>query len=138
MPLTRQQKAYKVNLPPLSPQHRDALYGMLLGNACVTRCRGPIHACIQFDQSAKQAAFVDHLFQLFRDWTRSYHGRSFRTFAHTTFTAFDAAFHPGTGSSGTRESETQEDLFTAILTVQNRKNESLFMKNETYITINAH
>lgn len=88
MPLTRQQKAYKVNLPPLSPQHRD--------------------------------------------------GRSFRTFAHTTFTAFDAAFHPGTGSSGTRESETQEDLFTAILTVQNRKNESLFMKNETYITINAH
>jgi len=65
MPLTRQQKAYKANLPPLSPQHRDALYGMLLGDACATRCRG----CIQFDQSAKQAAFVDHLFQFFRDWT---------------------------------------------------------------------
>lgn len=81
--LTREQRLYKESLRGLTPIQTEIAYGMLLGDASIRihpNCRYP---AIKFDQNLRQAAFVEDLFKVFRDWTW-YREPSLTTYHRTT------------------------------------------------------
>lgn len=110
MPLTRIQRDYKISLSQLSPLQREVALGMVLGDASLILHPGCKNANMEFMQSFKQEAFVDHLFEIFREWTwyeKPVKGKRlskeapgkvlyiyrFRTFTHPVFTELRELFY---------------------------------------------
>jgi hypothetical protein len=64
---SRAIEEYKSTLQ-LSSIQREALVGLLLGDACLeTQNRGRTYR-LKIEQSARKQAYVDHLYSLFREW----------------------------------------------------------------------
>src|ERR1700676_4668853 len=87
------------NTLELSPIQREALVGLLLGDACLeTQNRGRTYR-LKIEQCARQQAYIHHLYALFRAWVltpaaarskRASNGRvttnlAFQTLSHSAF-----------------------------------------------------
>lgn len=123
MTLTRMQRAYKRTLTQLTAHQREAIYGMLLGDAHIHIPPGCRDATVEFMHSHRQYALVAHLFELVRAWTwydapRMYvhtastprlggrlrvahHVYRFRTFTHPVLTPIHGAFYTHEGVPST-------------------------------------
>ena len=103
---SRALEGYKTTLQ-LSSVQREALVGLLLGDACLeTQNRGRTYR-LKLEQSARQQAYVDHLYSLFREWvltppgTRSKRASNgsvttnlaFQTVSHSAFRFYAQQFY---------------------------------------------
>src|SRR5437763_928756 len=52
----------------LSPAQREAIVGLVLGDACLETQNGGQTYRLKIEQSARQQAYIDHLYALFREW----------------------------------------------------------------------
>ena len=98
---------YKKQIPPLEESLFHCAVGMILGDATLSKTH--IHAHIKFEQGHKQKDFLDHLFQLFREYSfmeapgsrlslageRAGEVKSywFKTFSQSTFTLLYHSFY---------------------------------------------
>jgi hypothetical protein len=108
-----QRKKYKEGLQELSPYLKEALLGMILGDAHIGRY-GTGHARIRFMQGIRQKVLVEHLFDLFQDWRwvkelrsrvrhkegKTYTALWFATFNHPVFTELHKTFYRPRPSRG--------------------------------------
>jgi LAGLIDADG DNA endonuclease family len=103
---TRSIEDYKSTLQ-LSSVQREALVGLLLGDACLeTQNRGRTYR-LKIEQSARRRAYVDHLYSLFREWVltppsvrakRASNGSvtenvAFQTVSHSAFRFYAQQFY---------------------------------------------
>src|SRR5438874_2219498 len=99
---------YKSTLQ-LSSVQREALVGLLLGDACLeTQNRGRTYR-LKIEQCARQEAYVDHLHSLFQEWVltgpgarskRASNGAvttnlAFQTVSHSAFRFYAQQFYAG-------------------------------------------
>jgi hypothetical protein len=93
----------------LSSMQREVLVGLLLGDACLeTQNRGRTYR-LKIEQCARQEAYVDHLYSLFREWVltppgarakRASNGSvttnlAFQTVSHSAFRFYAQQFYAG-------------------------------------------
>ena len=103
---SRSIEDYKQTLQ-LSSMQREVLVGLLLGDGCLeTQNRGHTYR-LKVEQSARQEAYVDHLYSVFRDWvltppgTRSKRASNgsvtinlaFQTVSHSAFRFYAQQFY---------------------------------------------
>lgn len=63
-------EAYKQKLS-LSPEQREALIGLILGDAHLETQNGGRTYRLKIEHGAKQRDYVEHLYQMFQDWVRT-------------------------------------------------------------------
>src|SRR6266704_2029341 len=80
----------------LSSVQREALVGLLLGDACLeTQNRGRTYR-LKIEQCARHDAYVSHLYLLFREWVLTPPGPRFKRASNesvTTNVAFQTVSH---------------------------------------------
>ena len=104
---SREIEEYKKKLK-LSESQKEALFGLLLGDACLeTQNKGHTYR-LKIEQSVQHRAYVDHLYVLFSDWvltpprirnvvSASSHSENvaFQTVSHSAFRFYAQQFYAG-------------------------------------------
>lgn len=88
----------------LTDQQRETLVGLLLGDAHLeTQNRGRTYR-LKLEYSVKQREYIDHLYELFKEWTlsppqekhdRTHHNIWFQTVSHSAFRFYAHQFYDG-------------------------------------------
>ena len=92
---SRAIEEYKSTLQ-LSSVQREAIVGLLLGDACLETRNGGRTYRLKIEQSARQQAYIDHLYSLLREWVLTPPGARSKRASNGTVTvnlAFQTVSH---------------------------------------------